>query len=169
MRTNFNRVFRGLKNGRQPSTRQKIGQFYDRLPQSYMPLVGMGSENLIKGLVVQKEALVCRDGVMPRKLRTHNLARLAGDVNVPLSEQEAGKLANMSKLVEWQGKYASPTTAAPLREPFPFMHYTVYWESPHVCVELFKKILKEYKPDDASFKFLANLLDRECPPDDVFT
>lgn len=66
---------------------------------------GFALENSLKGLVIQNQPSLISQGVLNKKLRTHNLLKLAELANVDLTGVEGFYLWIASKCIQWSGRY----------------------------------------------------------------
>lgn len=66
---------------------------------------GLALENIFKGLVIQHQPSLISDGVLDKKLRTHDLLKLAELGKVDLNGVEGFYLWIASKCVQWAGRY----------------------------------------------------------------
>lgn len=89
-----------------PGAQQKRFAFF----HSYMLLTGMAFENLIKGILIQRDkALVTREqiesGILPRG--GHGISAGAKDL-LPLTTQEFNLLQRIEEYLFWAGRYPVP-------------------------------------------------------------
>ncbi|HLQ24803.1 MAG TPA: hypothetical protein VK138_02870 [Acidiferrobacterales bacterium] len=76
-------------------------------------LAGFAIENLMKGLLVQKQSPVNEKGKF--ELVSHDLLKLAKDVSLPLTEDECRLLEKLGEFLTWTGRYPVPLTSEPMR------------------------------------------------------
>jgi hypothetical protein len=78
---------------------------------------GFALENSFKGLILQSQPSLISNGVLNKKLRTHDLLKLAEIANVELNGVEGFYLWIATKCVQWSGRYPvalSPGETVPL-------------------------------------------------------
>ncbi len=76
-------------------------------------LAGFAIENLMKGLLIQKQSPVNEKGRF--ELDTHDLLKLAKDVGLLLTEDEHRFLEKLGEFLMWTGRYPVPLTSEPMR------------------------------------------------------
>jgi hypothetical protein len=78
---------------------------------------GLALENLLKGIVIQDDPSSVVSGVIAKRLRTHNLVKLAKFASVPLDVQDAFYLYTAMRCVTWAGRYPSSIDANETKPP----------------------------------------------------
>lgn len=94
---------------------QRLGLF-----RPFLMLCGLGLENLLKALLVQREfkrnngsAEVGDPAVLPRNLDGHNLVSLAERAGFMCADSERALLTRLSECIQWSGRYPVPKKAGP--------------------------------------------------------
>ena len=78
---------------------------------------GLAIENLLKGIIVNDRPDLVVDGRIGRKLRTHNLMRLARLASIELDPIEGYFLWVGTECVTWAGRYPCSTTPGQTKPP----------------------------------------------------
>jgi hypothetical protein len=98
---------------RQDTDRIKAGEQLEECPYALvgtpvMMLAGMALETLAKGAIAGQCGAEWK-GVLPRELRTHNVAELLERAGIVLSADERELVERLEVLIEWFGRYPVPT------------------------------------------------------------
>jgi len=171
--TYWNRFIADFRAGtRTPSQKDWMGFQCDRFVGTYTLICGLASENLLKGLLVAKRQLTCQNEKMPRELNTHDLQCLAADASLVLTPGELEVLANLTKVITWQGRYPGPKDISRIEKTGPEVakSWGLAGSFPTVYVEILRGIAAEYASvlSVGQVDFITevlNLVDEECPKD----
>lgn len=90
-------------------------------PLLYRPaqlLMGLCLESLAKGLIVHRSPGLISGGQLPKKLKTHSLERLFGELAIRIDDddQMLRFVRVLADAVEWIAKYPVPTAADQLEQ-----------------------------------------------------
>jgi hypothetical protein len=107
-----------------------------------MMLMGMALENLLKAkLLIRDPSLVGKRSIS-RKLKTHNLTKLFAETGYVLKDaQEIQYVEDLSRFVEWQGRYPGPVDA---KDIGPLFHLEGNWQS---FTDLFERSFPRLTPE----------------------
>lgn len=81
----------------------------------YRLLMGLSFEHLLKGILVTQGEQAVTNGKLDRAFKTHKLCDLLDKVNkqhLSFSKQERELLKEITRFVEWQGRYPIPVKSA---------------------------------------------------------
>lgn len=111
-------------------------------------LAGLALENMLKALFIAKipPPEQKKDKTLDEKLKNHNLTKLAKQVKLPLSSEESDLVCNLSKFVEWGGRYPIPTKAQKMRpDQLPRIPAGDIKEKHDLFIRLCKRVSNELK------------------------
>lgn len=79
-----------------------------QLVQPATMLIGLSFELALKGILIEKYKIE-PDGIkFPKKYQGHKLDELANDADIQLTDEEKKVLLQLSKSIEWSGRYPIP-------------------------------------------------------------
>jgi hypothetical protein len=77
-------------------------------------LHGYAIENAFKAVLIYREPSLIRPKDLAKKIRTHDLVKLADHAGITLTVEEAGFLQWLSEVILWKGRYNVPIEARKL-------------------------------------------------------
>lgn len=98
---------RSLRSGGE-DTLKRTGYF-----GTYYMLIAYGIENILKAKIISKRRSEFKEYIkkkwgLPHVLKSHDLYKLANDLNIPLNSNEESYLRRLSRAAVWAGRYPAP-------------------------------------------------------------